>query len=155
MPIQIYEEPSPLIYDRSPVVHRFAIFDPELVNVPFERGDSYFAETSRNEYYGKNGRRLKKPRVTVTPGSRPGTIAWIDWHPWGGDWIYIDFIKVRADQRGGRFGSRVVEEFYRHVVPRGYHGVHWGKVLNPYAWQLKARMQTEHPEIHHAGHADF
>lgn len=156
MTIQAYQEPSPLTYDHAASVQRYGILEPELVDLPFEKHDTYFAETSRLVRRGANGRVLKHPRTEITPGARPGTIAWVDWHPLGNGWLHIDFMKVRQDARGGRYGSRLIEGFYHDVVlGQGYRGVHWGRVLHPHAWTLKQRMKQTYAQIDDAGHRHF
>jgi len=154
--IQTYEERSPLIYDRSGDVHRFALFAPELIDMPFDPRDTYFAQTERIHRYGKNKRLLKVPRIEIIPGARPGTLAWIDWHFVTPDYIYIDFMKVRTDWRRTGAGRQLIEAFYAYVVrPNNIETVHWGKVVSPYAWKIYQHMQRLYPDVHHAGHVDF
>ena len=156
MQILTYEEQSPLLYDRSDDVHRFAIWSPELVDTPFEPRDIYFAITEKVHRYGKNNRKLKVPRIEIIPGARPGTLGWVDWHWQGRGYIYIDFMKVRNDWRGHGAGRQLVEAFYHHVViPQGAEHVHWGRVMSPYAWKIKQHMERLYPTVRTAGHIDF
>lgn len=156
MALQAYQEPSPLAYERSSNVQRYGILDPELVDLPFEKNDTYFAQTSRIVRRGVSGRVLKNPRTEITPGARPGSIAWVDWHPMGNGWLYIDFMKVRQDARGGRYGSQLIDGFYHDIVlGQGYQGVHWGRVLHPHAWSLKKRMKQTYAHVADAGYPDF
>lgn len=156
MNISFYEEPSPLVYSRSGDVRRFALWSPDLVDVPFEPKDTYFAITERIQRYGANKRLLKTPRVEITPGARPGTLAWVDWHWEAPQYIYIDFMKVRNDWRQHGAGRQLVEAFYQHIArPQGAVYVHWGRVMSPYAWRIKQHMERIHPDIRTSGHIDF
>lgn len=156
MIVETYEEPSPLEYPRAPNVQRFALWSPELVDVPFEPRDTYFAITERLHRYGKNNQRLKVPRVEIIPGSRPGTLGWVDWHWEGRGYIYIDFMKVRNDWRQHGAGRQLVETFYRQVVlPQGAVSVHWGRVMSEYAWRIKQHMERLFPGVRTSGNIDF
>jgi GNAT superfamily N-acetyltransferase len=156
MIIEYYEERSPLVYDRSGDVRRFALYSPELVDVPFDPRDVYFAETERKHRYGANKRLLKTPRIEIIPGARPGTLGWVDWHWEAPGYIYIDFMKVRSDWRTRGAGRQLVEAFYTYVVgPNAVESVHWGRVVSPYAWKIYERMQRVYPNVHHGGHVDF
>lgn len=154
--MQIYEEPSPLVYPRSPNVRRFALWSPDLVDVPFEPRDIYFAVTEKAHRYGKNGRLLKVPRIEIIPGSRPGTLGWVDWHWEGHGYIYIDFMKVRNDWRQRGAGRQLVETFYQRIVlPEGAVSVHWGRVMSEYAWKIMRHMERIYPDINTSGKMDF
>jgi GNAT superfamily N-acetyltransferase len=154
--IETYAERSPLVYDRSDDVHRFALFSRELVDVPFEPRDTYFTVTERVHRYGKNNRRLKTPKIEIIPGARPGTLAWVDWHWVGPRYIYIDFMKVRNDWRGRGAGRQLVEAFYANVVAaNAVENIHWGRVMSEYAWKIFNHMRRLYPNVHHAGHVDF
>lgn len=155
---EIYREKSPLQYVKSNDVNRFGIMSPELVNVPFQRGDAYFAPIERKITRSpKTGRTLKTPIIDVTPGSRPGTIGFVDWHTYGSgsdEGIYIDFMKVRSDWRQHGFGKAMVAAFYENEVV-GKESIGWGKIMSPYAWKIYQQMKLTYPNIHHSGHVDF
>ena len=147
---------SPLEYPSSSDVRRFALFAPELVSVPFESSDTYFSETRTTRRTGPTGRLLKKPRVQITPGAPPGTVAFLDWHPRGPDAIYIDYMKVRRDLRGEGLGRRLVADFYESVVvPSGARYVDWGKVMSEAAWKVYEEARRRYPDVHHHGKVYF
>lgn len=150
MLVEFHEETSPLDYERSDNVYRFALFAPELVDVPFLPGDTYFAVTERVHRYGANRRLLKKPRIEITPGAQPGTLAWLDWHTTAPSDIYIDFMKVRNDWRGRGIGRQLVEGFYQHVVDRdAVTYVNWGDIMSDYAEKLFHYMRRQYPHVQH------
>jgi hypothetical protein len=151
--LEIYEEPSPLIYDRSGNVRRFAVWSPELVNVPFLPNDTYFAEIQKKTKYGKNGKLLKEPKIKIIQGARSGTVGWIDWHAYPNG-VYIDFMNIREDWRKSGFGQKLVEVFYEKVIV-GKESVHWGRIVSPYAWKIYQKMKSKYPQIYHSGHVDF
>jgi hypothetical protein len=154
--IEYYEEPSPLVYPRSGNVQRFALYSPELVDTPFEPHDTYFAQTERVQRYGKSGAKLKKPKVEIIPGARPGTLAWLDWHTAAPQFVYIDFMKVRNDWRSHGAGRQLVEAFYKQVVVRdAVENIHWGQIVSPYAWKIYQRMVQLYPNVSHGGRVDF
>lgn len=154
--LQYEEAATPLVYDRADDVRRFLAFSSPLVSVPFVRGDSYFAETKQTLFRSPSGRALKKPRHVLVPGAAPGTLAWVDWHPYGKDGVYIDFMKVRSDFRGQGHARALIEAFYRDVVlPRRATLVHWGRVMHPNAWKLMMRMKAAYPSIQHIARHDF
>ena len=149
MIIAFYEEPSPLDYpDRGPV-QRFGLFSPELPS--FDPKDTYFAVTERVHRYGKTGKLLKKPRIEVLPGARPGTLAWLDWHMIGPRVLYIDFMTVRSDWRGMGAGRRLVEEFYQYVVVPRADTIDWGKIVSDRAEHLYRYMTKRYSGIRHYG----
>lgn len=155
--IRVLEEPSPLIYPRAGNVQRFALYDPDFVTIPFEVHDAYFAPTQHKVWTSAaTGRRLKNPRIEHTPGSRPGTLAWIDWHLLGPDALYINFMKTRRDWHRQGIARGLVDEFYTHMVEgRGIKLIHWGKVVHPGAWRLYETMRARYPNVQHLGHRDF
>ena len=147
---------SPLEYPASNDVRRFALFSRDLVDVPFEANDTYFSETRTTRRTGPTGRPLKKPRVHVTPGAPPGTVAFLDWHPIDSDAIYIDYMKVRRDRRGEGLGRRLVADFYASVVEPGHaRYVDWGKVMSEAAWKVYEEARRRYPNVHHHGKVYF
>jgi GNAT superfamily N-acetyltransferase len=152
--MSLYEEPSPLAYKHGYAVVRFGLLERDLIDVPFDRCDVYFAATERKERYGKNGRRLRVPRVETISGARPGTLAWVDWHRPSADEVYIDFMKTRSDWRSRGAGQQLIEAFYARVVVNGIL-VNWGRVVHEHAWKIKQRMERAHPSVRHVGHVDF
>jgi hypothetical protein len=155
---EIYQEESPLAYVKSNDVHRFGIWSPELANVPFKSKDFYFAPTETKVHRNPaTGRKYKVPHIEIVPGSRPGTIGFVDWHTYGDAsdrGVYIDYMKVRSDWLRTGSGKAMVEAFYRTVMP-GMTSVHWGKIMSPYAWKIYQHMKIAYPNIHHSGHVDF
>jgi GNAT superfamily N-acetyltransferase len=149
--IAFYEEPTPLDYPERGAVQRFGLFSPELLDMPFDPSDRYFAVTERVHRYGKTRKLLKKPRIEVLPGARPGTLAWLDWHMIGPRVVYIDFMTVRSDWRGSGAGRRLVEAFYEHVVVPRADVVDWGKIMDDRAVHLWRHMEKLYPSIRHYG----
>lgn len=152
--VLVRESLSPLEYPRAARVHRFELVDPSLP--PPRRSDAYFAETRQYESYGRSGRRLKRPRVTVIPGAPQDVAAFLDWHEYGERAAYIDYMKVRQDLRGQGLAAELVQAFFDAIVlPRGMTLVHWGKVMSPAVWVLMERMREAYPAVQQIGHRDF
>lgn len=152
MKLETRRETSPLEYRSSDDVQRFALFSPDLLDVPFEHGDTCFAEVRTTKRTGPSGRPLKKPRVHVTPGAPAGTVAFLDWHTIGPGGIYIDYLKVRRDLREQGFGRRLVADFYETVVvPDNVRFVDWGSVMSEAAWKVYQEAKRRYPNIQHHG----
>jgi len=91
----------------------------------------------------------------IVPGALPGTIAFVDFHPYSKTGIYIDYISVRGDMRNRGVGWYLMSGFYAMLVERKIQDVHWGRVMNPYARKLLERMQEEFSSIESSGQRDF
>lgn len=143
---------SPLEYHRSGDVRRLAVVDP--ASGPAPAGDYYFAAVPRNIYTGKNGRRLKRPRVEMTPGAADGTVAFLDYHEYGPHGIYIDYMKTRRDYQRRGLARRLVEDLIaRHP---GVKWVHFGKLMNPTMGKIFDETVAHHgAAINFAGHRDY
>jgi hypothetical protein len=122
---------SPLVYNRAGGVQRLALVDPDAGDP--KRFDRYFAPQFRTHTRGRKLRRLKKP-VLEDPGASEGTVAFLDYHRWGGDAWYLDYIKTRQDHRGAGHARRLIAEFYKKH--RRAELIHWGKVMQPAVWKL-------------------
>lgn len=140
---------SPLAYHRSGDVRRLAVVDPAAGPAP--AGDHYFAEVSHKIYTGKSGRRLKHPRVEVTPGAADGTVAFLDYHECGPQGIYVDYMKTRQDYQRRGLARRLVDE----LIAR-YPDIKWvdfGKLMNPTAGKIFDEAKSRHgTAISFAGH---
>lgn len=153
---QVYEvrhlDRSPLSYHRSGEVQRLFFFD-STAPTPLDR-DVFFAETYRKIYYGKNNRRLKKPRIEVTPGAATGTVAFLDYHEYG-DWgIYVDYMKTRLDYRGRGLARRLIDELVLANPTVKY--LHFGRLLNPTIGKIYDDAEASYKgKISFIGHKDY
>lgn len=131
---------SPLVYNRSESVRRLAAVD-RAAPAP-AGGDTYFAETSRSVRTGKGGRLLKRPRVEVTPGAAPGTVAFLDYHEYGPRGLYIDYMKTRQDYRGRGLARRLVDELIARHPDLAL--LHFGKLMNPTVGKIFAEAEKRY-----------
>lgn len=133
---------SPLDYHRSGNVQRLSLIDPE--SPEFAKGDVYFAGTKEYVHRGPSGRRLKKPKLRDVPGAEPGTLAFLDFHKEGSDYIYIDYMKTRQDSRGQGHARRLVDELVNKYGENATYD--FGRILNPTMGkiqkELKARLEA-------------
>lgn len=129
----------------SRTVQRYALVDPSASPPP--SNTTYFVDTTRKTRTGANGRALKTPRVTTVPGAAPGTVAFIDFHPYGANGLYIDYMRVRPDLQGHGLGNQLVSSFYQAASTRGIVLIDWGKVMHEHAWKIMLRMRAEYPKI--------
>jgi GNAT superfamily N-acetyltransferase len=136
------------VYGSVREVRRAALVDP---TAPPPVKETYFTETPRI-VRSVNGRALKKPRTYIVPGAAPGTVAFVDYHEYGGpSGLYIDYVAVRPDLRNKGLGRQLIEAFYRDAAAHGVTLVHWGQVMNKHAWALMQRMKTAFPAIQTLG----
>lgn len=140
---------SPLVYHRSGDVRRLAVVDPAAPPPP--KGDFYFADVPRNIYTGKNGRRLKKPRIEVTPGAALGTVAFLDYHEYGSG-IYVDYMKTRQDYRGRGLVRQLVDELLR--VHPNITFLHFGRMTHSTIGKIYDEL-VKRGGVSLAGHKDF
>jgi|SRR5271165_2581264 len=144
------------IYHRAYEVFRAALVDPD---VPLKPNEPYFAQTTQTMLTSPTtGRTFKKPRKTILPGAKPGTIAFVDYHPTSMapmTSLYIDYVRVRSDMRSRGIGYRMVKAFYEAFAARGVTLINWGRVMNTEAWRLLERMQAEYPSIESVGKRQF
>ena len=155
--VSFLELDSPLTYARSSNVKRLAYCDSSVTEPP-KRWDPYFREYQEIEYFGKRGRKLKKPRKgKIVPGvSDVCIIGFLDYHADGktsdGKQIwYIDYIKTRSDARYKGVASKLVDEFFsRYVDPDGGY-VQFGKMMRQEIGHLQKKMEKKYPNAHVTG----
>ena len=151
--IEFRELDSPLRYNRASNVKRLALCDisikePNLSPSGRPRSDAYFNEKQEWEYYGSSGRRLKKPRKgEIIPGvSDVCIIGFLDFHKYGENGWYIDYMKTRGDKGGQKVASRLVDEFFkRYAKPDGL--IHFGKMMRQEIGYLKDKMEKQYPDV--------
>lgn len=145
---------SPLEYFRHPYVRRLSLVDPD--SPEFKKGDVYFAQTQKYDFYGPSGRKLKKPKVSPVPGAEPGTLAWLDYH-WtsqDGEHLYIDFIKTRQDMRGMGYARQLVEELIKRHPQAEY--IDFGKMMNPGIGKIYNDVKAKYADkINFNGYHDY
>ena len=160
--VEFRELESPLTYSRARNVKRLALCDTS-VEEPNTRPDgkptrdAYFNPEQEWEHYGKSGRRLKKPRKgQMIPGvSDACVIGFLDFHKYGDNGWYIDYMKTRGDKGGQGTASKLVDEFFqRYVDPDGGY-VHFGKMMQPQVGHLKDKMAEKYPNATVIGAKNF
>lgn len=156
--IEFRELDSPLRYNRAMNVKRLALCDtsvkePNLAPSGRPMSDMYFNEKPEFEYWGRNGRRLKKPRrAGVTPGvSDVCVIGFLDFHHYGTnndgvDSWYIDYMKTRGDKGGQKVASRLIDEFFKRYAKPGSL-IHFGKMMRQEIGHLKDKMEKQYPDV--------
>lgn len=145
-----YVKASPLMYSRGGGVRRLIVIDTD-VTTPAKKGDTYFAPEWKT-WSSKTRKPLKKPKL-VDPGiDDPRVVGFMDFHPIDSDSWYIDYMKVRMDQRGRKLARMMVEKFYADNPNMKY--VNWGRMMNPSVRHLFDDMKSRHPDISHSGY-DF
>lgn len=155
--IEFRELDSPLRYNRAMNVKRLALCDtsvkePNLAPSGRPSHDMYFNEKPEFEYWGRNGRRLKKPRrVGVTPGvSDVCVIGFLDFHEYGENGWYIDYMKTRGDKMNQGIASQLMDEFFkRYAKPGGM--IHFGKMMRQEIGHLKDKMAKKYPDVNVIG----
>jgi len=153
--IEFRELDSPLVYNRASGVKRLALCDTSVTDLP-KKNDTYFAEIERWRYATKRGRRLKKPVLDeLIPGvSDACIIGFLDFHSYGENGWYIDYIKTRGEFGGQKVASRLVDEFFqRYGKPGGM--IHFGKMMHPSIGYLKDKMAKQHPDMSVIGAVNF
>ena len=150
--IEFRELDSPLIYNRASNVKRLALCDTSVEDRNLRpdgkpQRDTYFNEFQEWEYYGRSGRRLKKPKPgPMIPGvSDACIIGFLDFHKYGDDGWYIDYMKTRGDKGGQGTASKLVDEFFKRYAEPGIL-IHFGKMMNPKIGHLKDKMVKEYPD---------
>lgn len=140
--LTIEELKSPLTYNRAGDVNRISLIDKS--SPPFEKHDSYFDEiTKQITYNRKTGKIYKKPKVEVTPGAAPGTVAFLDYHTYifsGEKYVYIDYMKTRRDMRG-QGHARLLINYLKNKF--GTNSVYdFGKVMTESVWKMKKELDA-------------
>ena len=160
--IEFRELDSPLVYNRASNVKRLALCDtsveePNLSPSGRPMSDAYFNEKQEWDYFGRSGRRLKKPRKRrITPGvSDVCVIGFLDFHHYGKskdgvDSWYIDYMKTRGDKMNQKVASRLMDEFFkRYANPGGM--IHFGKMMRQEVGHLKDKMEKQYPDVNVIG----
>ena len=159
--VEFRELDSPLTYNRASGVKRLALCDTS-VEAPHARPDgkpardAYFNPEQEWERYGRSGRRLKKPRKgQMIPGvSDACVIGFLDYHKYGDNGWYIDYMKTRGDKGGQGTASKLVDEFFkRYAKPGGM--VHFGKMMRQEIGHLKDKMAEKYPDVNVIGAVNF
>ena len=91
----------------------------------------------------------------MVPGADPGTVAFVDFHPYGPDTLYIAYVAVRDDMRSKGLGNRLMTAFYQDAQRRGVKAVNWGAVHHEHAWAIMKKMQADFPSIDSHGKHRF
>ena len=164
--IEFRELDSPLTYNRATNVKRLALCDmsveePNLSPSGRPMSDAYFNEKQEWDYYGRSGRRLKKPRKgQIVPGvSDVCVIGFLDYHHYGKtqegvDTWYIDYMKTRGDKGGQGIASKLIDEFFkRYAKPGGM--IHFGKMMRKEIGHLKDKMEKQYPDVSVIGAVNF
>ena len=164
--IEFRELDSPLTYARARNIKRLALCDtsveePNMAPSGKPMRDAYFSEYQEWEYYGRNNRRLKKPRKgQLVPGvSDVCVIGFLDFHHYGKtqegvDMWYIDYMKTRGDKGGQKVASRLIDEFFkRYAEPGGM--IHFGKMMRQEIGHLKDKMEKQYPDVSVIGAKNF
>ena len=156
--VEFRELDSPLTYHRAGNVKRLALCDTSIEE-PNSARDAYFNEYQEWDYYGRSGRRLKKPRKgQMVPGvSDVCVIGFLDFHNYAphkdGFW-YIDYMKTRGDKGGQKVASQLVDEFFkRYGKPGGM--IHFGKMMRAEIGHLKDKMAEKYPDVTVIGAKNF
>jgi len=159
--IEFRELDSPLTYNRARNVKRLALCDtsveePNMSSAGKPMRDAYFNEYQEWDYYGTSGRRLKKPRKgQMVPGvSDVCVIGFLDFHEYGEDGWYIDYMKTRGDKAGQGTASKLIDEFFkRYAKPGGM--IHFGKMMRKEIGHLKDKMEKQYPDVNVIGAVNF
>ena len=159
--IEFRELDSPLTYARARNVKRLALCDtsveePNMSPSGKPMRDAYFSEYQEIERYGKSGRRLKKPRPgKIVPGvSDVCVIGFLDFHKYGDNGWYIDYMKTRGDKGGQRVASQLVDEFFKRYAKPGML-IHFGKMMRQEIGHLKDKMEKQYPDVDVIGAVNF
>ena len=153
--IDFHELDSPLRYNKSGNVKRLAYCDSSVSEPPASR-DAYFKEYQEMQTFGKSGRRLKKARKgELIPGvSNVCIIGFLDFHEYGENGWYIDYMKTRGDASGQGVASKLMDEFFaRYAKPGGM--IHFGKMMRKEIGHLKDKMEKQHPDVTVIGAKNF
>ena len=153
--VEFRELDSPLRYNRAGNIKRLALCDTSVED-PASGRDAYFNPEQEWERYGKSGRRLKKPRKgQMVPGvSDVCVIGFLDYHKYGDNGWYIDYMKTRGDKGGQGTASKLVDEFFkRYAKPGGM--VHFGKMMRKEIGHLKDKMAEKYPDVNVIGAVNF
>jgi len=146
---------SPLPYRRASNVKRLALCDSSVTEPP-NKHDAYFAEIQKWDRYGKSGRPLKKKRKgELIPGVSAVCIAgFLDFHSYGSDMYYIDYMKTRTDMRGKGYATQLIDEFFKRYAKPGMT-IHFGKMMREEIGYLKDKMAEKYPGVNVIGSRDF
>jgi len=159
--VEFRELDSPLTYRRASNIKRLALCDtsvkePNMSPTGKPMRDAYFNEYQEWDHYGRSGRRLKKPRKgQMVPGvSDICVIGFLDFHKYGDNGWYIDYMKTRGDKGGQGTASKLVDEFFkRYAKPGGM--VHFGKMMRQEIGHLKDKMAEKYPDVDVIGAVNF
>ena len=159
--IEFRELDSPLRYNRASNVKRLALCDtsvqdPNQSTSGRPVSDFGFNEKQEWEYYGRSGRRLKNPRKgEITPGvSDVCVIGFLDFHEYGENGWYIDYMKTRGDKMNQGIASQLMDEFFkRYAKPGGM--IHFGKMMRQEIGHLKDKMEKQYPDVNVIGAVNY
>ena len=141
--------PSPLTYSRGGNIQRLSLVDTESSD--FQKGDTYFAQTKQHIWRGASGRRLKKPKEEIIPGAAPGTVAFLDYHDMGDNFIYIDYMKTRTDMRGQGHARRLIDKLIKVFGRDATYD--FGKMMNPAIGKIYDGLKGQGFKV--LGHRDY
>jgi len=159
--IEFRELDSPLTYNRVGDVKRLALCDtsveePNMSPLGTPMRDSYFNEYQEWETHGKSGRRLKKPRKgQMIPGvSDTCIIGFLDFHEYGDNGWYIDYMKTRGDKGGQKTASKLIDEFFKRYAETGGI-IQFGKMMRKEIGHLKDKMEKQYPDVNIIGARNY
>jgi len=159
--VEFRELDSPLTYNRASGIKRLALCDTSVKD-PASGRDAYFNPEQEWDYYGRSGRRLKKPRKgQMVPGvSDVCVIGFLDYHSQGKtsdgkEMWYIDYMKTRGDKGGQKVASRLMDEFFSRYASEPGSYVHFGKMMRQEIGHLKDKMAKKYPDSTVIGAVNF
>lgn len=155
-------EPSPLEYPAGGKVRRISLIDtsfPEYADIrPIsgtmtdpETGEerdrhvksTYFDTTEKKVTRGVTGKKLKNPRIEVTPGATRGTAAFLDYTDYGNDLIDIHYMKTHPHYADQGLARQALEVLYQQN-PNAR--INWGKLMQKQTEHLYEDFQSRYPE---------
>jgi GNAT superfamily N-acetyltransferase len=131
--------------------------NPSLGPVTFEEGESPL------EYQGQ-GKVLRLSLCAENVEERdehpyfvnldPCVVGFLDFEFYGGDSVFIHYMKTREEHTGRGVARKLVEELYRRhrgAVKEPHGMMNWGQLMHPGAQALYRDMKERHPALYHRG----
>ena len=143
---------TPLEYlsSKGPV-SRITIRHPEASVGKKTGQDTYIDQTERKTFRSPTDRKLKNPRIEVTPGAGENAVSFIDYEVLNDKSVKIHYMKTASHLQGQGLSQRALDEMIKKENPSN---IDFGKLMNESSAKILENAKKKYPEISMRG-SDF
>ena len=106
--------------------------------------DTYIDQTERKTFRSPTNRKLKNPRIEVTPGAGENAVSFIDYEVLNDKSIKIHYMKTASHLQGQGLSQKALDEVIKKENPSD---IDFGKLMNESSAKILENAKKKYPEI--------